>query len=97
MKPILEELFYGHIYPFERIVPQDPGYRPLNRKISDIKQMLQEKLPAEDYQALEELLELYCNSGVLEAAASFGYGFKLGALIMLEVLGGKGELVGGED
>ncbi len=32
MKPILEELFYGQFFPFERIVPQDPGYRPLNRK-----------------------------------------------------------------
>ncbi len=32
MKSILEELFYGHIFPFERIVPQDPGYRPINQK-----------------------------------------------------------------
>jgi hypothetical protein len=86
MKPILEELFYGHIRPFERIVPQDPQYRPLNQKISGIKQTLQEKLPAADYQTLEEMLDLYCDSGVLESAASFEYGFKLGALIMLEVL-----------
>jgi hypothetical protein len=97
MKPILEELFYGQIYPFERIVPNDPGYRPLNQKISAIKQTLQEKLPAEDCQALEELLDLCCDSGVLESAASFRYGFKLGALIMLEVLGGKGEPARGED
>jgi hypothetical protein len=89
MKSILEELFYGQIRPFERIVPQDPGYRPLNQKISGIKQMLQEKLPAEDYQALEGLLDLDCDSSVMEACASFEYGFKLGALIMLEVLGGE--------
>lgn len=31
----------------------------------------------------------------LEAFASFEYGFKLGAMIMLEVLGGRGELVRG--
>jgi hypothetical protein len=86
MKSILEELFYGHLGPFERIVPQDPQYRPLNQKISGIKQTLQEKLPAADYQTLEEMLDLYCDSGVLESAASFEYGFKLGALIMLEVL-----------
>ena len=96
-RPNLEELYYGHLYPFERIVPQDPGYRPLNQKISSIKQTLQEKLPAEDYQALEELLDLYCDSGVLETCASFGYGFKLGARMMLEVLGGKGEMIRGED
>jgi hypothetical protein len=93
MKSILEELYYGRIHPFERIVPQDPEYHSLNRKISGIRQTWREKLPAEDYRALEEFLDLYCDSSVLEACASFGYGFKLGALIMLEVLGGKGELV----
>jgi hypothetical protein len=89
MTPILEKLYYGHIRPFERIIPQDPEYRPLNRKISDIKQTLQKKLPPEDYQTLEGLLGLCCDSSVLEAYASFEYGFKLGALIMLEVLGGE--------
>ncbi len=79
MKSILEELFYGHIFPFERIVPHDPEYRPLNQKISGIKQTLQAKLPAEDYQALEELMELCCDSGVMDTYASFEYGFRLGA------------------
>ena len=50
MKSILEELFYGQFFPFERIVPHDPRYRPLNQKISGLKQKLQERLPAEDYQ-----------------------------------------------
>ena len=97
MKTILEELYNSHLFPAERIVPQNPEYRPINRKISGIKETLQEKLPAEDYQALEELLDLYCDSSVLEACASFEYGFKLGALMMLEVMGGRGELTGGED
>ncbi len=89
MKPFLEELFYGRIYPFEGIVPQDPEYRPLNQKISGIKKTLQARLSVEDYKALEGLLDLGCDSGVMETYASFEYGFKLGALVMLEVLGGK--------
>ena len=93
MKSILEELFYGQFFPFERIVPNDPGYRPLNQKISGLKQKLQERLPAEDYQTLKELLDLGCDSGLMETYASFEYGFKVGALIMLEVLDNKGELV----
>jgi hypothetical protein len=97
MRSILEELYYGQIYPFERIVPQDPEYRPLNQKISKIKETWQEKLAADDYESLEELLKLCCDSSVLEACASFGYGFKLGALTMLEVLGGKEGDFGGED
>jgi hypothetical protein len=47
MNPILEELYYGHIRPFEQIVHQDPDH-PLNRKIYNLKLALQEKLPAEE-------------------------------------------------
>jgi hypothetical protein len=36
---------------------------------------------------VEELLDLDCNISVMEAYASFEYGFKLGALLMMEVLG----------
>ena len=89
MNPILEELYYGRLYPFERIIPRAPGYHPVNQKISDLQEALEEKLPAEDYQALEELLDLGCDSSVMEAYASFEYGFKLGVLLMMEVLGGK--------
>jgi hypothetical protein len=92
MKTILEELYNGHILPAELIVPQNSEYRPLNRKISDIKETWQKKLSVDDYKSLETLLELYCQSSALEASASFGYGFKLGAMLMLEVLSGKGEL-----
>ncbi len=56
MKSILEELFYGQFFPFERIVPHDPGYRPLNQKISGLKQKLQARLPAEDYQTQKTCL-----------------------------------------
>jgi hypothetical protein len=34
-------------------------------------------------------VELYCESSTLEASASFGYGFKLGAIIMPEMLDGR--------
>jgi hypothetical protein len=58
---------------------------------------LEEKLPAEDVQTLEELLDLCLDSSVMESYASFEYGFKIGALIMLEVLDGRKELNGRED
>ena len=97
MKTILEELYNGHIFPAELIVPQDPEYRPLNQKISDIKKTWEKKLSAEDYQSLEILLKLCYESMDMEVSASFGYGFKLGALMMLEVVSGKEELVQRED
>ncbi|NJD02078.1 MAG: hypothetical protein FIA99_05665 [Ruminiclostridium sp.] len=97
MKTILEELFDGNIYPDELIIPKAPEYRFLNKKISDTIETLKEKLPENDYKQLEELLDLRSETSSQDATASFLYGFKLGANIMIEVLTGKEELVRGED
>lgn len=97
MKTILEELFDGYIFPAELIVPQNPEYWALNQKTAGLKETWQKKLSEDEYQALQTLLELHCQSMALEISASFEYGFKLGAMIMMEVLGGRGKLVrGGE-
>ena len=86
MKPILEELYLGRLYPLEQIVPQDPEFHTVNEKRSSLMEILETRLPAEDYQTVEELLDVDCNISVMEAYASFEYGFKLGALMMLEVM-----------
>ncbi|WP_165866099.1 DUF6809 family protein [Lucifera butyrica] len=46
-----------------------------------------------DYKLFEALLDLYGESSSMETSASFTYGFKLGALVMIEVLSGKEEVV----
>ena len=92
MKSILEELYLGHLYPLEQIVPQDPEFHSANEKKSGLIKILETRLSAEDFQTVEELLDVDCNISVMEAYASFGYGFKLGALVILEVLGNNGEL-----
>ncbi|HBE76793.1 MAG TPA: hypothetical protein DDW65_03295 [Firmicutes bacterium] len=97
MKSILEELYLGRLYPLEQIVPQDPEFHSVNQKKSDLVKILETKLSAEDDQTLEELLDVDCNISVMEAYASFEYGFKLGTLMMMEILGDKGEPAEGED
>jgi hypothetical protein len=97
MKTILEELYDGHIFPRELIVPKDPEYRPLNKQIAAVMETWQKKLSPADYQSLESFLQLYCQSNAMETSASFVYGFKLGAMIMLEVTAGKGGLAGIRD
>ncbi|HBE77820.1 MAG TPA: hypothetical protein DDW65_08540 [Firmicutes bacterium] len=86
MKSFLEQLYLGHLYPLEQIIPQDPEFHSVNEKKSDLVKILETKLSAEDNQTVEELLDVDCNISVMEAYASFEYGFKLGALMMLEVL-----------
>jgi len=97
MKTILEELYEGNIYPDELIIPKNPEYRPLNQKISDTIETLKEKLSENDCKQLEALLDMRCETSSQDATASFLYGFKIGAVIMIEVLNGKEELVRGED
>jgi hypothetical protein len=93
MKPILEELHAGNITPDELIVSQDPQYRPVNQKIAASMKIWQTKLAEADYQQLEALLDLRDQSSAMETSAAFAYGFKLGALIMIEVLNGREEVV----
>ena len=86
MRSILEELYYGNINPDEQAVSKDPEYRPLNMRISKTRECLKVNLSDDDVQLLENLINLHCASSSMEAAASFSYGFKLGAMIALEVL-----------
>lgn len=97
MKSILEDLYDGNIYPAELIISKNPEYQTLSRKVSDVMDVWRKKLSEDDYNQLESLLDLRSELGSMEASASFMYGFKLGALIMMEVLAGKGDVVRGRD
>ena len=92
MKSILEQLFNSNIYPDELIIPKNLEYHPLNQKISSIIHIWRSKLSPDDFAELEVLLDLRSKADSMYAEASFVYGFKLGAAILIEVLTGKGEL-----
>ena len=93
MKSILEELYDGKVFPDEQIVPKDHNYGPLNEKVSELLEEWKKKLSEDDYYQLESLFELSSELSSMEASESFVYGFKLGALIMVEVFSGRGDLV----
>lgn len=90
MNKILEQLYNGEIYPSENIVPTNPEYRPLTRKISDEREALQTKFNAEDNERLESLGEMYIETSAMYGYENFLCGFKMGALLMLEILKGEG-------
>lgn len=92
MKSIIEELYDGNIYPDELIVSDDPEYRILSNKLSNMIKAWEKELSEDDNNKLEALLELQNQISGKDAAASFIYGFKLGALIVLEILSGKEKL-----
>jgi hypothetical protein len=93
MKSILEALFEGELSPAGMIIPDTPEYHQVNNEIINLTETWKQKLSEADYQLLDELLELINKSNMMEAAASFSYGFRLCAALLLEVVADRGELV----
>lgn len=93
MQSIIKALFRGEIVPDEQIVPDDPAYLPVNRAISDEKKYLKERLTQEQQDHFEKLDRLNCQAMTLYGMLSFQYGFKLGAMLMIDVFTGREEIV----
>lgn len=93
MKSVLEALFEGELSPFGMITPETPEYHQVNSEIVRLTETWQKKLSENDYQLMEDFLELINKSNMMEAAASFSYGFKLCATLLVEALTDRRELV----
>lgn len=89
MKSILEELYNGNINPSETMIPTNPNFRPVTGRISNAMDNWKDKLSPEDFKKLEALLDLFTEADCMEISEAFTGGFKLGALIMMEVLAGN--------
>ncbi len=92
MKNIIEELYYGNLHPEGFIVPTDPEYRPLNRKISDLMEEAKRKFSENDFATLEEILDLNGETSSMLTSETFVQGFRMGALVMVEVFCGEGKV-----
>lgn len=86
MKSLIEELYNGHISPWEQIASKDPAYVPTHEQISETKALLNEKLGTKDAERLEYLDRLFCEVSGMHGSAAFSYGFKLGAMLVAEAV-----------
>jgi hypothetical protein len=86
MPTSLESLYHGSLFSSENIITKDPDYRPVNRQIIETLVIWKQKLPAEEFEELESLLELYSQAQGMEMTAAFVAGFKAGVAMMIEVL-----------
>lgn len=89
MNPLLHDLYYGRISPWERTILRSAEQREAENKITAAQRYFQSKLSAEEAERLQELEGLYTTVFSLEQADTFSYGFRLGAALMVEVLTGK--------
>ncbi|KWX79031.1 DUF6809 family protein [Paenibacillus jilunlii] len=87
MGSILEALFYGNIRPDEDIHPKHSEYPELNRKISSLIEAYHKNLSPKEYDELEKLIDLLGQSTSMYSAAAYTEEFRLGVLMMIEVMG----------
>ncbi|OKP96245.1 DUF6809 family protein [Paenibacillus sp. P46E] len=87
MGSILENLYFGNIRPDEEVHPNHSEYQELNRTISSIIEAYHRKLTPEEYDELEKLIDLLGQTTSMYSAAAYTEGFRLGALMMMEVMG----------
>lgn len=90
---MLEALYCGEFHPEENIVPKNPEYRKISRRVSESVEMWKEKLSADDFNQLESMLDLHRQSESMYATATFINGFQLGAEMMMEIFAAKEELL----
>ena len=86
---ILQGWYSGELHPAEEIDPGDRAYRALEEKIERSRDDFTERLSAADREKFEELTGHMLEESDRYAYASFAYGFKLGLLLMHEVMAGE--------
>ncbi|XID91668.1 DUF6809 family protein [Paenibacillaceae bacterium WGS1546] len=86
MNSVLQALYNGDLCPVGEIVPKKPAYREIGRKITEELGVWRKRLTEDEYNQLESLLDLRVQTIEMDLAASFEYGFKLGASLMIEVM-----------
>lgn len=86
MKSIIEQLYIGKITPEEDIIPEDPQYRAISGQVSNMMEMWKKKLSPEDFELLEQMLDLKVELHAMQNKACFVQGYKLGAKMTAEAL-----------
>ena len=83
----LQELWRGNITPSERFVRSGSEYKKIAGKLSDEMDRLMESISPEASKKLENIGNLRADMAVLSNEDIFIYAFRLGARLMLDVLG----------
>ena len=84
---ILEELWYGRINPSQRTQPDDKSAAELTEQIVEKEDELAALLSDEAKEILDQMRDNQLDLSTSKERKAFISGFRLGARIMLEVMG----------
>ena len=83
---ILRNLYQGKLNPFEHAVSKEDEYRMLDREIAEKRKNLMECLSEEGREQFEAWDQDVMKAGTMGEYANFAYGFRLGVLLMCEIM-----------
>ena len=83
---ILEELWYGNIYPNEQSIRKDSEYAQALRKVADEKESLLPSLSPELQKGIEKILDVQLEAAVIAERDAFVMGLRLATQIIVDGL-----------
>lgn len=86
MSILLEELYNGNLFPCENVRPIAPRYNEVCREIDKEIEFWQKKLCQEEFKKIENLILLSCEQSDFDCKENFVQGFKMGAMMVIEVM-----------
>ncbi len=86
MKSIINEIWYGRIFPQESDIYDTPQAKELLSYTARHREALEEGLTAAQREVLDKMLECRNEFDALTEEAVFAHGFRLGAQMMLDVM-----------
>ena len=81
---VLDELYYGNIYPSEQILIHDKEYQKLHKHTGVLLTQLEEKLSKEHMELVNQFHSHVIDVHCMEVKAQFQYGLSLGLMMMKE-------------
>ena len=86
MRTLLEELWYGNVYPQEQSTEHNSEIKELISLMGKNRELLSSALTAEQNLSLEKYDDCINEMNSIIEKEVFAYGFRLGGRLMLEVL-----------
>ncbi len=83
---ILEELWYGNIYPNEGFIRKDSEYAQALRKVADEKECRLPNLTPELRKSIETLMDVQMEAAAIAERDAFVMGFRLATQIIVDSL-----------
>lgn len=84
---VLEKLWRGEISPMERCIRRGSKYQQASIAFCERMDDLLSELPSDTRKKLEALTDLKCDVTIMENEDFFIYGFRLGAGMVLDIIG----------